>query len=310
MEHTMNERMYATTNAAYNDAFWNAMRGKTTSLSDLEGGRDSQTGTYWPPLKTASSFSGALKEQSLFRRIGTVMPKTAHDSKIWLSDNENLPQWISEDDTLPTTEDNVFPRKDVFAHKLAIITTIDMDFVSDLGFDLESYLVRQFSRRFGKAEEDAFINGTGASMPKGFLHDTDGAGTGVTITGNITFDDVVNLYFSVDKRYRGNGMWLINDETALKLKTLKDQNGQYLWNQNSDTILGKPIHLSEYMPSEGKPIAFGDFSYYTIIDRMPLSIRPLYELHALGNKMGFLGIERLDGMLIRPEAVKVLSVSR
>ena len=64
------------------------------------------------------------------------------------------------------------------------------------------------------------------------------------------------------------------------------------------------------MPSDGKPIAFGDFSYYTIIDRVPLSIRPLYELYALGNKMGFLGIERLDGMLIRPEAVKVLSVSR
>lgn len=73
----------------------------------------------------------------------------------------------------------------------------------------------------------------------------------------------MNHHISVFKPYRANGAWLMNDETALKLKTLKDQNGQYLWNQNSDTILGKPVHISEYMPSEGKPIAFGDFSYYT-----------------------------------------------
>ena len=114
-------------------------------------------------------------------------------------------------------------------------------------------------------------------MPKGILHDTDGAETGVTVSGDISFDDVLGLYFSVDKRYRSNGVWLMNDEMALKLKTLKDQNGQYLWNQNSDTILGKPLRISEFMPSDGKPVAFGDFSYYYIIDRVPLTVRPLID---------------------------------
>ena len=135
------------------------------------------------------------------------------------------------------------------------------------------------------------------------------AKTGVTVSGDIGFDDVLALYFSVDKQYRSGGAWLMNDETALKLKTLKDQNGQYLWNQNSDTVLGKPVHISEFMPTDSKPIAFGDFSYYTVIDRIPLSVRTLYEKFALEQKTGYLGVEHLDGMLIRPEAVKVLTIT-
>ncbi len=102
----------------------------------------------------------------------------------------------------------------------------------------------------------------------------------------------------------------MNDETALNLKMLKDQSGQYLWNQSSDTILGKPVHVSEHMPSDGKPVAFGDFSNYYIIDRVPLTVRTLVEKYLLQGKMGYLGVEFLDGMFIRPEAVKVLRVGR
>lgn len=234
------------------------------------------------------------------------MNATKNDSVIWISDNDFQPKWVPEYGTIPTTTDSVFPKKDVAAHKLAIITALETDFISDLGFDLEQYLVGQFSKRFGRAEENAFVNGNGVEQPHGVLTDAE---TGVMVSGSIGFDDVLALYFSVDKQYRSDGAWLMNDETALKLKTLKDQNGQYLWNQNSDTVLGKPVHISEFMSTDGKPIAFGDFSYYTVIDRIPLSVRTLYEKFALEQKTGYLGVEHLDGMLIRPEAVKVLTVN-
>lgn len=66
------------------------------------------------------------------------------------------------------------------------------------------------------------------------------------------------------------------------------------------------------MPSDGKPVAFGDFSYYYIIDRMPLTVRPLNEMFTKEDKdkMGFLCVEYLDGLMIRPEAVKVLKVGQ
>lgn len=291
----------------YGEDFWAAMRGDNTSFNKIDSGKNSMTGTFLLPSGSAAKFATVLELNNVFRRIGTVISAVSSDAKLWLSDNTTTPEWVPEGGVIPVAAGPDFPKKPVNAHKLAVINTVDTDLVSDACFDLENCLMKQFGKRFGKAEEDAFINGTGVDMPTGILATAD---TGVTASSEITFDDVLALYFSVAKQYRTDGAWLMNDETALKLKTLKDENGQYLWNHNSDTILGKPVHISEFMPSEGKPIAFGDFSYYYIVDRLPLTVRTLHEKFGLQQKVGYLGVEYLDGLLIRPEAVKVLETEQ
>ena len=311
MNNELMNKTYAAMTSAYHDAFWKAMRGSNLAYGDMAQAKISANGgTYLLPAKTASRYSAALQKMNLFRMVGTSLSQTVGDGVLWMGDMVAQPQWVPENESIPVGTDGLEPRHAVRSHKLAIITSLDMDMIRDAGFDLESYLVGKFAKGFGKAEEDAFINGTGSTMPKGILHETEGAKTGVIASGDISFDDVLGLYFSVDKQFRSNGMWLMNDETALKLKTLKDRNGQYLWNQNSDTILGKPVHISEFMPSDGKSVAFGDFSYYYIIDRMPLTVRPLNEKYIKEDKMGFLCVEYLDGLLIRPEAVKVLRIGQ
>lgn len=71
------------------------------------------------------------------------------------------------------------------------------------------------------------LNGTGVDMPTGIL-DENGAGIGVTAAA-LTLDDVIQLYFSADKEYRERGVWLMNDETALALRFLKDDAGNYFY---------------------------------------------------------------------------------
>nr|DAO46993.1 MAG TPA: major capsid protein [Caudoviricetes sp.] len=225
MNNVMNDKLFLTGRAHYGEAFWKAMRGNDAAFTDRAGAKHNLTNTYLLPESTATKHSASLKEHNLFRRIGTVMNATKNDSVIWISDNDFQPEWVPGYGIIPTTTYSVFPKKDVAAHKLVIITALETDFISDLGFYLEQYLVSQFSKRFSKAEEDAFINGTGVDQPHGILTDSE---TGVMVSGNIGFDDVLALYFSVDKQYRSGGAWLMNDEMALKLKTLKDQNGQYL----------------------------------------------------------------------------------
>ena len=70
-------------------------------------------------------------------------------------------------------------------------------------------------------------NGTGVNMPTGILAETGGADIGMTANA-LTYDDVIRLYFSAKPEYRRNGVWLMNDETALMLRSLKDNSGQYL----------------------------------------------------------------------------------
>lgn len=106
--------------------------------------------------------------------------------------------------------------------------------------------------------------------------------------------------------------WLMNDETALALRKLKDKDGNYLWQEDMDTILGKPVYISEFMPSIAtgkKVIAFGDFSYYWILNRRPLAVRALKEKFELYDQTGYLAMEYIDGKLVNREAIKVMQIS-
>lgn len=195
-------------------------------------------------------------------------------------------------------------------HKLATVLKMDADFLHDNPHIFSNFFIGRMARAFGKAENYGFINGTGVDMPTGILSEN-GADIGVTDT-ELTFDSVIELYFSVDKNYRDNGAWLMNDETALELHLVKDDSGNYLWNHVNDTILGKSVYINNYMPSAAsgaKPVAFGDFSFYWIVERDPLSARILKEKFIESGQIGYLGYEFLDGKFIRSDAVKVLSVS-
>ena len=167
---------------------------------------------------------------------------------------------------------------------------------------------------FGRVEEKAFLNGDGIGKPKGVLFETNGADVGVTAASetDITFDEVTRLFFSLKPEYRSGAIWVMNDETALALRSFKDSTGNYLWRGSADTLLGKPVVITNNMPSAKggkKPIAFGDFGYYWIVERQPLSVRPLFEKYSLIGKTGYIGFERLDGRLICSEAIKVLQMA-
>jgi len=203
---------------------------------------------------------------------------------------------------------NNFTRKKMECHTLSIISRMDSDIIEDEKFDIEDYLIKHFAKSFGKAEENAFINGTGIKMPTGILNNTDGAEIGATTT-ELTFDNVISLYFSVKPEYRTKGSWLMNDEVAKTLYTLKDADGNYLWNHNTNTIMGRPVYITNAMPSTGKIIAFGDFSYYWVVTRKPISARAINELFIANQQIGYLASEYFDGKLIRTEAIKVLQLN-
>jgi HK97 family phage major capsid protein len=55
-----------------------------------------------------------------------------------------------------------------------------------------------------------------------------------------------------------------------------------------------------------KPILFGNFKEYTIMDRANSTIQKLIEKYATAGKVGFLGKKRVDGKLMRSDALKYL----
>ena len=309
---TYTERLPYTGSPEYDKHFWNAMRGNAGSFDQIAKGRSTGTGLYAMPNSAQNKYMAALEKESLFRNIGTVIKAYGSGYRIFAKDSNDLAQWVAENDAVPIYEGiDDFTINTVDSWKLAALVKMDEAFIHDASFDIENYLIKRFAKNFGRAEDNAFINGNGNEMPTGILNATGGAEIAASLD-KITYDDVIGLYFSVKPEYRKNAVWLMNDKTALTLRTLKDSAGNYLWRDSDDTILGKKVLMSEFMPdadADAKPISFGDFSYYWVIGRSPIGVRTLSEKFAAIDQIGYLAYEFLDGKLVRSEAVKVIQIN-
>ena len=296
----------------YRKNFWNAMRQEPYNCMVLDHAEGKTASAYMLPAEDASSMDDFIKQESVSRNLCTTAKFYGGASRIFAHDCADFADWVPEGSVIPLYDGlNDFTRYPVDSHKLAVFVKLTEEFVHDAAFDMEEHLSRRFAKNFTKAEDDAFLNGDGANKPTGLLHTEKGAEVGAT-SKKLSFDDLFKLYASVKSEYRSKGTWLMNDDTALFLRTMKDDSGAYLWNSDKDTILGKPVVIGEGMPNaeSGKfPVLFGDFSYYWMVHRSPVRVRSLKEKFALHGQVGYLAMEFVDGRLMRREAVKALKIT-
>ena len=301
----------------YRKNFWNAMRSKIPMpgvTNALQVGTDSEGG-YLVPDEYERTLVEALEEENIFRQMAKVIKTSSGDRKIPVVASKGTASWIDEEGAYPESDDS-FGQVSIGAYKLGTMIKVSEELLNDSVFDLQSYISREFARRIGAKEEEAFFTGDGKGKPLGVLAATGGAETGVTAASAtaVTADELMDLYYSLKSPYRKKSVWVLNDSTIKAIRKLKDNNGQYLWQPSltagaPDMILGRPIKTSAYMPAiaaGAKTIAFGDFSYYWIADRQGRSFKRLNELFAATGQVGFLASQRVDGKMILAEAVKVL----
>ena len=302
----------------YQTNFWNMMRSKTPMpqvVNALQIGTDSEGG-YLVPDEYERTLVEALEEENVFRQLAKVIRTSSGDRKIPVVATKGTASWIDEEGAYLESDDS-FGQVSIGAYKVGTMIKVSEELLNDSVFDLEAYISREFARRIGAKEEEAFFTGDGSGKPLGVLATTGGAETGVTAASAtaITADELIDLFYSLRASYRRNAVWVLNDSTIKAIRKLKDNQGQYLWQPSltagaPDLLLGKPVRTSAYMPAiaaDAKSVAFGDFSYYWIADRQGRSFKRLNELYAATGQVGFLASQRVDGKLVLPEAIKVLA---
>lgn len=304
--------------ATYKRAFWDAMRLNASPMevrNALSEGVDSEGG-YLVPDEFEHTLVQSLAEQNIMRGLANVIQTTSGDRKIPVVSTHGSAGWL--DEGKPYTEsDETFSQITLSAFKLGTFLKISEELLGDSVFDVEAYLAAEFARRIGAAEEEAFLVGDGKGKPTGIFDPTGGGISDVTTAKatDITADELIDLHYSLRAPYRARAVWLMNDATVKTVRKLKDNQGQYLWQPAltagaPDMILGKPVHTSTFAPeikAGAKTVAFGDLSYYWIADRQGRSFKRLNELFATSGQVGFLASQRLDGKLVLPEAVKILT---
>ena len=321
----------ATATEEYNKAFWDMMRGNTSlEVRDALSVGVDQNGGFTVPDEFERQLVQALEENNIFRSLAKTIRTNSGTRTIPIATDSGSASWIEEGAAIQES-DMSFSQETLSAYKLGCMIKVSNELLNDSAFDIAAHIAHRFGVRFGNAEEDAFINGTGPSanpqttpsQPTGILTSlTPTAGNTTANAQTVHFDNIYKLYYSLKSPYRRNASFLCNETLLLQLMLIKDKNDNYIWKPGleigkPDTILGRPIYTSGYMPAitgtatqdkSKKVLLFGDFSYYWIADRQNRTLKRLNELYAVTDQVGFIGTQRVDGKLILPEAMQVMAL--
>lgn len=299
---------------AYKEDFDRHLRGKTLVHNVLSEGVDADGG-YLVPEEFERDIVTALTEENVIRSLAKVIT-TQHERKIPVATGHSVAQWTAENAAYAESNPT-FGQKQIDAFKLTDLCRVSVELLQDAAFDIEDYLMKEFARAFGIAEEQAFCVGTGTNQPTG-IFTANGGTVGVTAaaTGAVTADELISLVYALKSPYRRNAKFLLNDATISSIRKLKDNNGAYLWQPSvqagqPDRLLGYEIYTSPYAPvvaAGALAIAFGDFKNYWIGDRAGRTVQRLNELYATNGQIGYVATERVDGKVILPEGIQLLKM--
>jgi HK97 family phage major capsid protein len=178
----------------------------------------------------------------------------------------------------------------------------------DSAFNFDEVLSAIFGQAVGEKEDDAFLNGTGTGQPRGLLLDATGQAAAGTA---IAYGDLKAMFAALPLRYHAGAAWLMNEKTLSGIFEIADTNGNAAFIPGgralspepsfiAGSIFGAPVFLSALpdVAAGSKPVAFGDFSRYVIVDKADgFKVRCLNEQYAQNGEVGFLTYHRTDGAL-------------
>ncbi|MCS3740235.1 phage major capsid protein [Rhizobium sp. BK661] len=269
------------------------------------------------PEETSAEFIRNLVEFSPVRGIADVRSTGSHTvilpKRLTVTNAKWKGEAVASDPSEPTFDQMEFSVKEMTTH-----VDVGNWLIEDASHDVEAEIRLALAEDFGAKEGFAFVNGSAAVEPKGFMAE---AGIANSLNGhatNLNADSLITLMYSLPGIYRNRGTWAMNGTTLATVRKLKDGNGNYLWQPSyqagqPETILGRPVVELLDMPDieeDAFPIIFGDFKAgYRIYDRIELQVRPNPYLLATEGLVRYHARRRVGAGVVRPDVFRKLKMA-
>lgn len=292
-------------------------------------------GGYWVEPARSDQIVTRLRETSNMRRIASAVTVTTSSIKFPVDRDDVGYGWVGETSSRTETTTPQVGELEIPVHEIYAEPRASQNMLDDAGFDVEGWLNDKVLDRFGRAENSAFVNGSGTNAPRGFL-----AGTPVTTvdatrafgvlqyiftgasgafaTASATVspaDTLLDLIYAFKAGYRQNLTWAGTRVTLGAIRKFKDQQGNFIYdprigaNGIMDMVLGyrweEFADMADYTTANAFAIALGDFRRgYQIVDRQgvrqlrdPLTSRPWVKFYTT---------KRTGGAVVDSDAIKLL----
>lgn len=281
---------------------------------------DDTTGGYLAVPDYVREIIKAETVISPIRTIARVRPTRNRSVQVPRRTAQFAAVWVGETEARSETTGLTYGLEELPTHELYALVDISTQDLEDPEFDLENELAMEFAEQFALAEGAAFVNGTAAKQPEGYMTNSnvasDNSGDGDEIKdANGQVDGLIDLQHNLKEGYARNATWVLNRKTLGAVRKLKDGNNQYIWQPGfasgiPNSILGNPYVEATNMPDEGAntfPMAFGDFRRaYLVVDRIAMSILRDPFTQATSGTVRFLARRRVGGQVVLAEAIRKL----
>lgn len=190
------------------------------------------------------------------------------------------------------------------------LTKVSESLVNNVDFDLVGFVVKRMAYDIARFIEKNLLGQGGGSV--------DGLGDATNVktfasASVITGDELIELQGQVKDVYQANAMWIMNPETRDYLRTLKDDVGRYLLNDDitapfGKTLLGKPVYVSDNMPTIAtgkKVIYYGDMSGLATKFSEEINVKVLREKYADEHAVGVIGWVEFDAKTVDNQKIAV-----
>lgn len=192
---------------------------------------------------------------------------------------------------------------------------VSKELADDSFIAMESFIGRLLGIRLGRIANAQLTVGTGSSAPNGIVT-ASGLGKTAAATAAITFDEILDLEHSVNSAYRSGPKvgYMMNDQTLLAVRKLKDGDGNYLWQMGNvqagipGTINGRQYWINDDMvdiAAAKKVMLFGDMDQY-IVRKVGAPLIGAIQDKDFWPGFGIAGYIRFDGEIADAAAVKHL----
>ena len=161
------------------------------------------------------------------------------------------------------------------SYRYGQLIQVSRELVTDAGFDIEAHLANAAGNALGFAVNSALTTGDGSNKPNGIVTAASTGVTGTATTGVFTSDELIELQYTLDgaaRRLPGVA-YMANGQTIGKMRTLKDDAGNYLYQVQvgqPDTFAGFEVVENPHMAATGTatagilPVLFGHLPSYKV----------------------------------------------
>lgn len=239
--------------------------------------------------------------------------------------------WTTERGSRTQTNTPQLVKIAISAEEMYAMPYATQKMLDDSFINVESWLADEVGIAMADLEGAAFITGTGVNQPRGMHSHTFAASTvaspsawervGYTLSGasgdfasSNPADKIIDLVYSIKPLYRTGSSFLTSDDTAAKIRKMKDGQGNYLVEPKISSmgggfmLMGYDMVLDDNMPvvaANSYSLGFGDWGrFYTIVDRM--GTRVLRDAYSAKPYIQFYTTKRVGGGVTDFHAAKFM----